>query len=107
MGDDVGDGEVVDEGEVVGEVVGDGEVVGEVVGDAWGEGDGEVVGDGAVVGEVVGEGVTGVGEGEGFKGVLSEADRTRATPNNNGPCRSVFGSNSNFFVVKSLSAQLS
>ncbi len=64
-------------------------------------GDGDVVGDGVTdVGE-------GEGEGEGFDGVLSEADRTKATPNNNGPCRSVFGSNSNFLVVKSLSAQLS
>ena len=51
--------------------------------------------------------MTGVGEGEGFKGMLSEADRTKAIPNNSGPCRSAFGSNSNFLVVKSLSAQLS
>jgi hypothetical protein len=72
-----------------GEVVGDGDVVGEAFGDAWGEG------------------VTGVGEGEGFKGVVSEPDRTKATPNNSGPCRSVLGSNSNFLVVKLLSAQLS
>ena len=32
----------------------------------------------------------GVGGGEGFKGVLSVDDRTKATPNNSGPCRSVF-----------------
>jgi hypothetical protein len=38
---------------------------------------------------------------------LAVFDRTKATPNTSGPWRSVLGSNSNFLLVKSLSAQLS